>query len=167
MTERESRAVTTAVWVGSLVLVGGPAAALVWSGASFGLSLLPVRVGDPWLGIAGGVVALAIGLVTATEVAFVRLHGWAVLQRGTLRRRLLRHGVLAIPSLVLLASFVRIAAELFVYAPAGSAVGVLAALATTVVVLFVLVRVARAFLAGRREALDSGEARIASRVLRK
>lgn len=167
MSERESHAVTAAVWIGSLVVVGGPTASLVGGAAMLGLDALPLAVDDRWIEAASALAGLAIGLVTATEVAYVRVHGWDVLQRGTRRRRLLRHGVLAIPALVLLAVLAATTLAMVRFLSVDSPAGVAVALASALVFGFVLLRVVRAFLAGRRAALDSEERRIASRILRK
>lgn len=161
MSDRESYAITAAVWLGSLVVVGGPTFAV--TSAALGAVTDPLTGPEtPGIAVLGlllvtFLVPLAISLSAASETVRVRLHGWDELQRGSVRRRVLRHAVLAVPALAVLlflgATAVEITTDGFEDHVATS-LTVLALLGFGLVLI--LVRSARAFLAGREAGAESG-----------
>ncbi|MFC4987128.1 hypothetical protein [Saliphagus infecundisoli] len=141
-------AITAAVLAGSLVLfvpltVTALLGALETIGELFGL--------EPATGGAVTLLAVALGYVTAMEIARVRLHGFDELDRGSWPRRIARHAVLAAVSL---AAGV-VLADLLVEGVAvgignGQPVVAAGAAASLVALAWVTVRSLRAFRGGVR-----------------
>lgn len=84
-----------AVVTGALVLFV-PTVGLLLAGAVF---LAMEFLGEPpqLVGAALLLVSMVLAVYTAYEIAAIRLHGLAALRRGSRRRVLLRHALLAVP----------------------------------------------------------------------
>lgn len=159
MTDREHTAIVAAVWFGAFVLVGVPTMAIVATVLSAAGSTAPVPR-SAGLQLLLGVVAVAIGLQVATEIARVRLHGFESLHRGSSARTFGRHAILLVPAVGFLwymgaIVFVEITAEV---EGLTDPVGVVAFGLLAAVFGFVVVRIGRSFLAGREAGLTSRRA---------
>lgn len=159
MTDREHAGIVAAVWSGALVLAGVPTIAIVATAMEAALSTASVPR-PAWVQVLLGVVAVAIGLQVATELARVRLHGFQELHRGSGARTLGRHAILLVPAVGFLwymgaIVFVEVAAEV---EGLTDPVGVVAFGLLAPVFGFVVVRIGRSFLAGREAGLTSRRA---------
>lgn len=95
--------------------------------------------------------AIVVGYVTAMEIARVRLHGFAELHRGTPRRRLGRHGVLATVVLSAIVSAIGLLAAATRWGLANDSVVMLGLVAAVAIALaWALVRTGNALFEGYR-----------------
>jgi hypothetical protein len=145
MSDRRSLLVAAAVYLGAVGLFA-PLTYLVLSTV-----LNPVVPAGP-LSLSVNVVVALVAFWVAGEVATVRLHGFAALQRGPLARRLARHlglGVVAVAGFVVVASLT--VGLLDVGLAEGRTLYAVLAGALAVVMLVVLARSGRAFVVGLRD----------------
>jgi len=156
MVERERYGITVAVFAGALVLVALPTAALL--AGSLDAILRAVGIArPPPLQLVVGLLSISFGLKVATELTRVRLHGFAELHRGSPRRVLARHAMLAVPALVVIGYLGFLVVALAMEASRDANGLVVALFVATVVFFAVLVRgTLQAVLAGRRDAIWAG-----------
>ena len=140
------------------MLIVGP---LVFISVAYAL-LAPLELASNMFGISesaaqsiallGILFALALAYLTAMEVTRVRLHGFEELKRGSGVRRTVRHGLLAVVCLAALAALASLLYEALLYGvEQGDSVFLALAVATTLALLWVVVRSAKAFVQGTRD----------------
>ena len=167
MSGRASYVGTAVVWICAFAFLGLPTAYVVGAAIAGAFALAGVELAS-WFGIAAALLALLVGVKAADEATRVRLHGWQELHRGSFARVVVRHALLAVPAVVLLAFLVATAVGLGTsLREIGSPLGLALFAAVVGSIAFVAVRTVRSFLEGRREALDGDEEQsTSSRVLR-
>lgn len=157
MADRRSYAITAAVWLGSLVLVGVPTLAILSTTRGAVLFELGIDPG-PWLLVAIAFVEIAVSVYTVNVVTRVRLHGYRDLHGRSAIRTLARHVVLVVPAAVVVGfvGYLVLALGAGIGANGGGDPLVLASFAIAVVAFLVLVgRTATALRSGLREGSPS------------
>lgn len=124
--QRNSGVITTAVYLGGVILVGWPATILVYEG--LGLFVKELGFGQYLAGIGAGIlllISVLLGLQLAVEAAMVQLHGVAAIGRGSRRTALLRQIIVAVAVLIVLlgTAFIGLLTAVSVGRPDGLFIG--------------------------------------------